>query len=181
MGLKVSQIGSLSRNFQIFERNRTAFLLQLLEEETELEEVTTWWPPPRPDPGKKTQLQGYRTPRQGSQESAETTHQPTISSREIPNIRLLSRRKREAGSSLRGWEEKFWALIEPHCWAVWEDCTAGLSVVFSKAHDGRCLCAGDTPVITEPSMAEKIKAFSGPFTTHLISVLNLRVDGHCVG
>ena len=41
MGLKVSQIGSLSRNFQIFERNRTASLLQLLEEETKLEEVTT--------------------------------------------------------------------------------------------------------------------------------------------
>lgn len=27
----------------------------------------------------------------------------------------------------------------------------------------------------------KLKAFTGPFTTHLISILNLSVDGHCVG
>ena len=43
----------------------------------------------------------------GSQKSAETSHQPTISIREIPSNGLLSPRKREAGTGLRGREEKF--------------------------------------------------------------------------
>lgn len=63
-------------------------------------------------------------------------------------------------------------MIEPHCGADWEDSTAGLSVVFSKPHDGQGFCARDTPVSTEPWTLEKIKTSPNPFTTHLISVLN---------
>ena len=54
-------------------------------------------PPPRKLSGKVI----------GSQGSAETSHQPSINIREIPNNGLLSPRKREAGAGLRGWEEKF--------------------------------------------------------------------------